>query len=330
VFYFSARHLLQDVSLYRGSTLFTGLGYPPVSVLPFVPLTWLPYTLSQTLWVLGSFVAFLGCVYVSLRAIGHLSLRNWALVSAFAYLSFPSKFTFGMGQANYYGLFLLLWSVTSTNASLWARAGLLTLALMFKPHFAFVYLGLLFTKQRASVWMSIAMVIGISLLLGVLGSWKQEWDYVNSMVPSLLEFRGRAIYYNQGIQAIVARFGGDGAGLWATAVSGIVFVISWVRFLWSKKKDVVTALGLFLPVQILVEPLAWQHHLVFLLPTFIFLWFATPVSKKYVPRHLVLFASYVLISWNIKNPLYWQENAWVLSHASWGLWLNWVLALLYL
>lgn len=332
VLYKSAKNLLAGRPVYEDLTLTTGLGYPTVSLLPFLPFAFLPYVISQALFLIGSFGALLGSVYLSLQAVRVFSYRSLLIVSSFAFLSFPTKFAFGMGQANYYALFFLLLGASSFVGSALRRLSYI-LALLLKPHLIFVYIGLLCTQEKRQVVWSMGIVCGLVLIVGVLNSFINEAMYLNSMVPGLLKFSGREIYYNQGIQAFIARIFGSGGSAVSQLISGFVVFFSFGRmFLKRRKLTTVTVLAITLPMYILIEPLAWQHHLVFLLPVFVWLWFRG-VQYRTGWWHALLVVSYIFVSWNIKYPHYFQENmigSFILSHAFFGVAILWYMALRYL
>ena len=332
VLYLSAKNLLSGKNIYEDSALFTGLGYPSVSLIPFIVFTFVPYTFAQAVWTIGSFTAFLGSTYFALRAVKKFSWKVWMIVSSIAFLSFPTKFTFGMGQANFYALGLLLLGVSEIPMHPFVRRIVLALVLLLKPHLLLVYAGLYFTKHKASVIWSVVILLLCTLILGISTGWMNELSYVKDVVPKLMRFEGRDVYYNQGIQGFVARLAGSSGVNISNVLSFIVFSFSYGKILLKKKRTAFGILCILLPMFLLIEPLAWQHHAIFILPTMIALWYT--LSKRAIDSRVwVLALSLFLISWNIKNPVYWQQSpvgALVLSHGFIGVMLTWVFALIFL
>ena len=327
VLYHSAQNLLSGTSLYRDSRLYTGLGYPAVSLVPYIPFTVLPYTAAAWVWIVGSFISYLMVIYLSLRLVGNVPVRSWALLSAIGFLAFPTKFTFGMGQVNFIALALLLTGISSMHVTPALRVVVLILSLLFKPHFIFVYLGLLFTQHRKYIMASFIGLVFVILCVGIITHWAPDKEYIRDMVPNLLEYRGREIYFNQGIGGFISRlFGTDSANL--TYVAIFVVLFSSVFALAKRELNASNMLAVLLPMQVLIEPLAWQHHLVFLFPTFVLLWFNATIRGGWVKTFLIL--CFLLIGWNIKNPLYWQGNmlaSLVLSHGFIGCLMLWYMAI---
>ncbi|MBP9814553.1 DUF2029 domain-containing protein [Candidatus Woesebacteria bacterium] len=327
VLFHSAVNLRSGVSLYHDASLFTGLGYPAVSLLPYMPFTILPYTMAVWIWIAVSCVAYLSVTYLSLRLTGMQSLRLWALVSAVGFLAFPTKFTFGMGQVNFIALSLLLLGTSTLRMPAVLRVVLLIISLLFKPHFVFVYVGLLFSTSRKYI---VASFIGVLLLffgVGVVTRWIPDREYLYDMVPSLLGYHGREIYYNQGIGGYVSRlFGSNSAFISYLAILAVA--CGSIYALAKKKLSITNVIAILLPMQVLIEPLAWQHHLVFLLPTFVILWFTATSKDAWLKVFLVI--CFLLVGWNIKNPLYWQGNiigSLVLSHGFIGCFMLWYMAI---
>ncbi len=327
VLFQSTQNLRAGASLYHDTTLYTGLGYPAVSLLPYVPLTLLPFPFASWIWVILSFIFYLMAVYLSLRLIGKQSVRLWVLVCAVGFLVFPTKFTFGMGQVNFIALSFLLFGISSLRIPKALRVIALTVALLVKPHFVFVYLGLLFTSYKKYVALSFASVLLLGIWIGIATGWVHDRQYLFEMVPNLLVYKGREIYYNQGVGGFVSRlFGANSQHL--SYVGIILIVLGSIYAVAKKRASVVAILAVLLPMQVLIEPLAWQHHLVFLLPTFLVLWF-TPQLRDRSMRFILLLCL-LLVGWNIKNPLYWQGNmigSIVLSHGFIGCLMLWYLAI---
>jgi len=297
VFYDGARGLLAHQNIYT-LPMYTGLGYPPFTLLPFIPFTLLPYPLAQGIWVSLSFLLFLLCIFLSLPK---PTIHSFCIVFIFAFLAFPTKFTLGMGQVNFAALALLLLALRFQSGIL------LGLLFLIKPHFLLLLplFGLRYIAQ-AMVTLSIGVLLTGLDLYGY---------YFHNVVPQLLVFTGRGIYYNQGLGAFLSRLLPNTLAGELTMWGSLLIIVSSLWFIWYKKLSFEKSVLFIIPVFLLVEPLSWQHHYVFLLPVFIWLAFHT---KKY----LLLFFSYLLVAINIPH-----APALFLSHVFFGNVL--VLSLLY-
>jgi len=311
---------VRGVNIYGDPTLYTGLGYPPVSLLPFLPFILLPYKLAQGIWVVGSFAALLGSIWVTIVLVEkRISLRRFAWVCMAAFLSFPTKFSLGMGTVNIVALFLLLFSLRLMGKNRDRKAGLfLACALVLKPHFALLLVPFLHHKQRA-VGVAAVVLVLMGMIIGGLFGWNLWLEYAVKAAPPLLRFTGKEIYYNQGISAVFSRLLPVGqAGV--AALAGSILVIAWAyQYMKTHSMTVFKSVAFFMPVLLLVEPLSWQHHYVFLLPTFLVVWRA--LRRKDHWKIALLLASYILISANIKQPDLLSPSFMsriALSHVFWG------------
>jgi len=123
---------------------------------------------------------------------------------------------------------------------------------------------------------------------------------------------------------LIARGGGT-AG-WYVLFSTLVLGTS-VYVFWKKRVLFPDIIWKSLPIFILVEPIAWQHHFVFLIPTYIWLW------VKHAPFlvRMMLAISYLLVSWNFASSgfLATMPLGWLLaSHATVGAILLWFVSLI--
>lgn len=176
--------------------------------------------------------------------------------------------------------------------------------------------------------MSVVGVVCLFVLMGALRGWAPDREYLRDMVPHLLAYESREIYYNQGVGGFISRiFGGNSAYL-SYGVIVVIISSSIYTLIKKERRSALHMLAVLLPMQILVEPLAWQHHLVFLLPTFVIAWFTS--SSRAWQRKMILMACFLLVGWNIKNPVYWQGNmigSLVLSHGFIGCFVLWYMSI---
>ncbi|MCX6794216.1 MAG: hypothetical protein NTY06_03890 [Candidatus Gottesmanbacteria bacterium] len=131
-------------------------------------------------------------------------------------------------------------------------------------------------------------------------------------------FSGRDLYYNQGLgsffsRVLPLRLAGD-----LTQWGSLLLVVSGLWFVWRKRLSIIHSVFLFLPIFLLVEPLSWQHHYVFLLPVYV--WVAWTLRKN-IPGVVLLAFSYILVGANIAYPFALRSlpgSALLLSHVLFG------------
>lgn len=294
VYYGVAKNALSGGAIYGDPHLFTGYGYPPFSILAYLPFALLPYRLSQALWVIGSFMALIASVFLSFRIYSpKTSLQTKILACSLAFLAFPTRFTLGMGQSNLMVLLLLL---------LGFRSGILMgVSWIIKPQLMLFAL-LLAWKREWRTLVVASLTLGVAVATsGIFFGWHWYGQYFARELPILMEFRGREIYYNQGIEAFLSR---HSLGQEVAQVSKIILTVIaiWV----TRKRKILEALLIWISLLLLIMPLAWQHHFVFLIPAFVYL-FSRQKNK------MLFWTAAVLVGINFADP-----DPIVLSHVFFG------------
>lgn len=319
VYYGAATRLLSFQPLTGDTGLYTGFGYPPTTLLLFFPFTIFPYTIAQGLWVTLSFLLIPIIVWLTMKifTLPHTQERI-ALWSSLFFLSFPTRFTLGMGQINLLSLLFLLWGIWLVTRKQDAWASLLfTLMLVSKPQLIFL-LAFLFVVGKWKVASGAFMLYCLfSLCIALVFGFDYFLSYVTLEVPQLTEFIGRDIYYNQAYSAFFSRAFPLPTAKAITQVLTLVTLLGTKIFIRKRRVAIPLFILLFLPVFLLVEPLGWQHHFVFILPVYMVFW---SMSHTVIEKGILIF-SFLLVSLNIPNPSGFTgmvSTTFVLSHAFWG------------
>jgi len=302
VYYGATQELLSGSDPYRSAQLFTGFGYPPFTALAYIPFLLFPYRFSQALFVLVSFLCVPLSVYLFLAVF--LEKRPSFLIvgiwTAIALLLFPTRFTLGMGQSNLIVLALIACSLYAHKTKrdivggvFWAAAAI------FKPHLLILLPFFIASGLYSFSFVSCVVIVFSILFSGVLFGWERFIQYYKEMVVILMPFRGREIYYNQGFAGFFARLLPEYVGSLVTGIASIIAYACMIFASFRKRLELsaITAVGL--GVMVLVEPLSWQHHGVFYIPLFIYIW-KTYIHSLRVSALLVISA--ILIGYNIKDP----------------------------
>ena len=246
---------------------------PPMSRIVFWPIGLLPYTISQALWTLVS----ISCLWVSVRLTLHIlknySYRDAAIYSAMAFVSFPTRFTLGMGQVNLIALAMLIAAVYEESRERSLIGGTLwTVAVLLKPELVLLSIVFVLMKRWKFCLASVgSMLLSIAVSLAIWGV-DAYTVYGSRMSSELALLAGRAVYYNQSLSGVIARFG---VYEWSEPAYVGITIAFIVCFLWlarSKKMVFPTLMWVAIPVFLIIEPIAWQHHLVYLLPTYLWIW----------------------------------------------------------
>ncbi len=334
VYYGSARLITEHKPLFGNTGLFTAFNYPPVTLLLFLPFLVLPYNFAQGLWISVSIVLIPVCVGVCLKikeeGMGGgegsegIDVRKILLWSAVWFWTFPSKFTLGMGQINIVSIcFLLVGILLFDKKRVFLSSMVFSLLLVSKPQFLLVLPFLMF-----SGYWYIAIVAGLlygveSLLVSVIFGFSYFYSYINNQMPEFLSFSGRDIYFNQSISGFFSRIFFIPIAQWCTRIAtgligGVGGIEVVIRRLQKKTIKLHQLMYLFLPILVLVEPLGWQHHYVFLLPVYIWMWY----EDLQIVERIVLVVSFILVSINITTPVLYNSSifykTFLLSHDFWG------------
>lgn len=304
VFWTSTHDLLSHRNPYTNPGLYTMNGYPPSTFIYFIPLAIIPYQLAQTIFTIINFFAVPGIVFLSFRILfKKVNLYYFLLFLSLALVSFPTKFTLGMGQVNLIAFLLLLFSFSFYKEAKQETSGILLGAVfLLKPALGFILLFFILKMKWKIVLYSLA-VPALATLLIVVGFGTVPFVYwLKEIVPELSKVSGTEIYYNQGIIGFISRLTPDiniRTSLATVISAGLILLVSF--FTLKKRKDENLQFTLSLTTLLLIDNLSSQHHFVWLIFPFILL-------SKYALRlrqtwfWLMLFAAYFLVSWNFKNP----------------------------
>ncbi len=298
VYFQSTKLMLSGQNPYLNRNLFTGLGYPLATLVVFIPFAFLPFNISQALFLLISYGSVFTIVSLVLKILKKkIKIHQYLLLCSLVLFSFPVKFTLGMGQSNLIAYLLLLISFYNFKRSKDFTSGVfLGLTILLKPVLGFIGLYYLLYGKHRILWASAIVLVGgivISLMFAGIAPYI---FYFTSVVPDLLKPIGREIYYNQGIAGFVFRLT---SGTFLRTVVSLLLSFGFIVFTFLKTKAIknqkVVVFSLFLITLTLVDSLSWQHHFVFLIFPFVFLVFQ---HKK----RLALVFAYLLVAGNIGNP----------------------------
>lgn len=298
-----ARSLLMNKNPYTEPGLFTGIGYPPNSLLFYIPFALLPYNVAQGLFVPLSALIIFGITLFLFKVVDarNPNLISLLLVFSLIIFSFPTRFTLGMGQNNLIVFLLLIVSyyLYKTKREI-SSAVILGLAISLKTIFVFFLLFYLFKKEWKILMVSVVTIVSVVLLTTVFFGSDLYLFYIKQVVPPLLNFSGREIYYNQGLVGFIARLTSDLYVRRHLSLAGS-FGLFYLLFKFRKTKNINLYFSTFIVAILLLDTLSWQHHFVWLIFPFIVL--SNHIIKlKRAYLWVLLGISYLLVAWNFKNP----------------------------
>jgi alpha-1,2-mannosyltransferase len=301
------------------------LGYSPPALLFFRLLPLIPLNLAQIGWTIISLI----CLVLSVL----LFVKSWdgrLLVLGLSFLAFPTKFTLGMGQINLIILLLIVLVMVFSEQKKSTLAGIcLALSILLKTVPLFLVIYFLIKKNfKVLFWLSLTILVAWTLSFGFLGR-QINSQYLTQVVPVLASSGlGNTFYYNQSLVGTIGRLGLGKVVFWLAAGTIIIITFIKVYFYRFRVKPGMTRktnrdLSLVLAANILLSPITWQHHLVWLLPCFV----VANKNKKGLSSVLVLVAAYFLTAFNIKNPFPLMASWWgniLLSHGTLGTLVVWL------
>ncbi len=290
VFQFSLSPYKRDViqAIMPSQYIFQYL-YPPPSLLLAYPLSLISYKSAAVATLVLNHMAVLFLLWFLPVKLFKLSARTGALLIfldlAYIITFQPIIFTLKCGQVSLASacFIFLFWHLARSNRSFWAGACLVCALLLKTSPFILLFPLIVCRKYRIVAY-SVALLAGlsgVSLLLLPYETWRQ---WVTDVLPSLshagsfppgaihnISLNGFASYlflkselnphplFNSPVLALTA-------GL---ASSGAVFIASLYaarkRFMRSPAGSLDWAILIFLPLIVLMSPVAWAHHLVYLL-----------------------------------------------------------------
>jgi alpha-1,2-mannosyltransferase len=257
-----------------------GFTYPPFSALAFSPLTLLPRQLAQYLWAGANLALLAGLVAVSLRAarpaLSGRRLIQWSLIllSPAIWLD-PVKLTFSYGQVNIILVTLILTDLTG-RVRLGDKVipqGVLTGLAAAAKLTPLIFVPFLFlVRQGKAATATLVTFIGVGGVVALLGP-STSWTYWTRDAFDTGRVGANSYISNQNLSGSLERFHHStvphpvyyGIDL-ILAVGGMALAV------WAYRQSS-RLLGILVcaTVGMVVSPITWAHHMVWVVPVLIWL-----------------------------------------------------------
>jgi len=303
IFYYSTLDFVKGINPYTDKNLFTIYNYPPETNLIYLPLILFSYQTAQAIYILLSYLAIFFIVFYSLKIIKLKSsfLTYWLIV-CLALLSFPVKFTLGMGQANLLAYLLLIVSYHFFQQKKDFPAGLfLGIAVIFKPIFIFVSLFYFLQKSYKTIFTTTAVIFVLAMIVFLIRPDFHAF-YFKALTGNVFSFSGTEVYYNQGALGFISRLTPD---INTRKISLYIFdflaILLTTYYLTKHKLKKELQFAIVLTLLPIVNTMSWQHHFVVLIFPFILAYYLLKNKKVLIS---ILALTYLLVSFNIKKPVY--------------------------
>lgn len=245
--------------------------YPPFAAVVFYPLHVLPFGLVAFAWQIGIIAALYGVVRLSQRLLGRGDRRVAMLWTAVGIWTEPLRSTFDYGQVNVLLVLAILYAVHSTR---WWVSGLLVgLAAGIKLTPAVAGLYFVGARRWAAVLFSAAvfvLTIGVSAVL--VG--EQTRFYFTELLGDADRVGPVGTSFNQSWRGGISRILGHDAGYGPVVLIGVAATAVLALLAWRAIDGAQDRLGGIVVVQLfglLLSPISWTHHWVWLIPLMIWL-----------------------------------------------------------
>ena len=243
--------------------------YPPFAALVFYPLTKLPFAVVALGWQLGVIAALYGVVRVSQRLIGVTSASAAMLWTAAGIWTEPLRSTFDYGQVNVILVLAALWAACSNR---WWVSGLLVgvaAGIKLTPAITGVYLAGV-RRWGAAAFAALVFAATVALSVAVIG--QQARYYFTDLFGDASRVGPIGTSFNQSWRGGISRILGHDAGYGPLVLTGIAASAVLAALAWRALDG--DRLGSLLVVELfglLVSPISWTHHWVWVLPLMIWL-----------------------------------------------------------
>jgi alpha-1,2-mannosyltransferase len=267
--------------LYRGDVLFhTPIGlnlpftYPPLAAIVFCPFSWLHMPAASVAITLLTLVLLIVSTTIVLRSLDVWNTwlrRLWLAVVIAAAASIwlePITSNFAFGQINVVLMTLVIADCVPRRTP-WPRGVLLGLGIALKLTPA-VFL-LYFLLRRGSRAALTAMAsFAAATLVGFALAWSDSWEYWTHTVHHTDRIGSAALNTDQNIAGALARLGLSEQQRFLLWVAGSLLVLAltvWAMRRVLRAGEPVLAVICVALFGLLVSPVSWSHHWVWVLPT---------------------------------------------------------------
>jgi len=249
--------------------------YPPFAAVVFYPLHLLPFGLVSFAWTVGIIAALYGVVRISQRLLGRGGQRQAMCWTAVGIWIEPLRSTLDYGQINVLLCLAVLYAVYSTRW--WLSGVLVGLAAGIKLTPAVSGLYFVGVKRWGTALFA-AVVFVASVAISALAVGDQARYYFTDLIFDPERVGSVATSQNQSWRGGISRIVGHDAGyslpvLVAIAVTAVVAVLAW-RAIRASDQDKPDRLGGIVIVSLfglLLSPISWTHHWVWVVPLMIWL-----------------------------------------------------------
>ncbi|WP_082958903.1 mannosyltransferase [Mycobacterium sp. E3198] len=255
--------------------------YPPFAAVVFYPLHLLPFGPVAFLWQVATMAALYGAIRASQRIMGvpaDAGRRVAMLWTAVTLWIEPLRSTFDYGQINVLLMLVVLWAAYSSR---WWLSGLLVgvaAGIKLTPAIAGVYL---VGVRRWGAAAFSAVVFAATIGLSALVAGGQTGYYFTKLLGDAHRVGPIATSFNQSWRGGISRILGHDAGfgplvVGAIAVTAVLALLAWRALDGSDRLGKLLVVELF---GLLLSPISWSHHWVWLVPLMVWAIHGSPRER---------------------------------------------------
>ncbi|KAA0022617.1 mannosyltransferase [Antrihabitans cavernicola] len=302
--------------------------YPPFAALVFLPLHYLPFTLVGIVWQLLTVAALYAVVKISLELLlgpvvkqDPTRWRSIAMVwTAFGTWTEPVRTTLDYGQVN---VFLVLGAMVAVRSARWWLSGFLVgfiAGIKLTPAITGLYF---LARRRFAAALASAVVfagtVGISYL--IIGS--QAREYFEHLLGDASRIGPVGSVWNQSLRGALSRIVGHDVENGPLLIAAVLIFAALAVLAW-RTLDHDDRLGTLVIVQLLgllISPISWSHHWVWVVPMAIWLLHG-PHRDRLGTKILAgywLLTTLVGVPWILS---FFQDSIWLISRPGLLAWLG--------
>ncbi|RDH75888.1 DUF2029 domain-containing protein [Mycolicibacterium moriokaense] len=256
--------------------------YPPLAAIVFAPFALLSLPVAGMAITVTTFVLLIASTVVvltrldvwprtSITAEPAWLRRCWlaaAIVApAVVYLE-PIRANFEFGQINVVLMTLVIADCVPRRTP-WPRGILLGIAIALKLTPAVFLLYLLLRRDTRALIVTAASAV-TATLVGFVFAWRDSWEYWTDTVRNTDRIGTATLNTNQNIAGTLARLGlgaGERFVLWTLLCFVVLGVTVWATRRLIRSGEPLLALVCVAMFGLVVSPVSWSHHWVWVLPT---------------------------------------------------------------
>jgi alpha-1,2-mannosyltransferase len=328
------RNTLYDWHLTQFSEQFAlPFTYPPFAAAVFLPLSYLPWVVVRWLWQIVSLACLWWLVRLSLQVIGRDKgtegaaedvWRRRAMVwTALSIWIEPVRTTLNYGQINLVLAAIVLAGMVSRRSLLSGLGVGVTAGVKLTPALSGIYF-LATRRWAAAVWSAVAFGVTVALAWAI--SPAQSALYWFHLIGDAGRIGPVGSAINQSLRAALSRTVGHDVGsgpVWLVAAAVSAVLLFFALRAAVRADDVLAGVVAVQFFTLLVSPISWSHHWVWMVPAVLWLLYGRAAGGRLVTVTAVLWLLAVG-SYLISILLNMQASIWVISRPWYASALGWV------